>query len=45
MPVHGEEGEGGGEVEGEEGLVEVVGSDPEAQVAAGAVMSGQSLSG
>ena len=44
MPVRGEEEGEGEEVEGVGGLEEV-GADPEAQVAAGAAMSGQSLSG
>ena len=42
MPVRGEEEGEGGEVEGEEGL-EVVDSDPEAQVAAGAALAGRKL--
>ena len=40
VPVRGEEGKEEGEVEGEEGLVEVVASDPEAQVVAGAALAG-----
>ena len=40
MPVHGEEEGEGGEVEGGEGLEAQAGVDPEAQVAAGAALSG-----